>query len=117
MVEAMITHSQELRLTKFEIESLNNLQWFQFLCERSGPEKYPDIFHLWAAERNGLHIFLTLDNDLPELVSRVNGERRKKIKIATQVLKPLELLNQLGIRHVDPVPLEEGRFYHLHELN
>lgn len=116
-VQALVTQADRLRLTEFELESLNNMQRFQFLCERSCRESYPDVFHLWAAERNGLHVLLTLDNGLLELVSRVKGEKRRRAEIATQVLRPMELLHQLGIRHPDPVPLEEGRFYYLHELD
>jgi hypothetical protein len=118
MVQALIANAGNIRLTQFEIESLKNIRWFQFLCERSGsPKNYPDVFHLWAAERNGLNIFLTLDNRLLELVSRVKGEKRKTINTTTQVLRPMELLNILGIHHTDAGSLEEGRFYHLHQMN
>lgn len=44
MVQASIAHADELRITEFEIESLNNIKWFQFFCERSSPQNYPDIF-------------------------------------------------------------------------
>jgi len=117
-VDVLVPHSQMLRLTPFEIESLQNLSWFQFLCQRCGSaENYPDVFHLWTAERNRLDVLLTLDNGLPELVSRVRREKKTTIEIKTQVLQPLELLDRIGIKERDPVGLEAGRFYYLHELD
>jgi hypothetical protein len=116
-VEVVISHAQAFRLTDFEIDSFRDIGWFQFLCDRGGSrENYPDIFHLWTAERNGLDVLLTLDNGLPELVSRVKNEKRRGIEIQTQVLRPLELLNTLGISGLDAVQLEHDGFYYLHEL-
>lgn len=116
-VDVLIAHAEPLRLSVFEVESLRDIGWFQFLCERSGsPENYPDVFHLWTAERNGLDILLTLDNGLPELVSRVRKEKGQKIKIKTEILRPLELLDLLEVRDRDPIGLDEDRFYYLHEL-
>ena len=51
-----------LGLTAFEIESMVNLKCFQMLCKISnGVENYPDMFHLWTAQRNHIDTFLTLD--------------------------------------------------------
>lgn len=117
-VEALILNAPVIGLTDFEVESLREIEWFQFLCERCGSqENYPDVFHLWAAERNRLQVLLTLDNGLPELVSRIRNERTREIEIRTQVLRPLELLHKLGIARHDPVALQNGRFYHLHEVD
>jgi hypothetical protein len=116
-VDVLIAHAEPLRLSAFEVESLRNIGWFQFLCQRSGsPENYPDVFHLWTAERNGLDVLLTLDNGLPELVSRVRKEKAQTIEIKTEVLRPLELLDLLEVRNREPVGLDDGRFYYLHEL-
>ena len=69
--EQQIQHIRSLRpqlikfrgITAFDLESLRNINWFKFLCDRSGsPENYPDIFHLWTAERNTLDVFLTLES-------------------------------------------------------
>jgi hypothetical protein len=104
-------------LTDFEVESVKNIEWFQFLCFRSGStDNYPDIFHLWTAERNGLDVFLTLDAKLTRLIANVRNEKKKTIDISTRVLQPVELLNELGITTPDPVPLEHDRFYYLHEV-
>jgi hypothetical protein len=113
-VEAVIASCASImHLTEFEIDSLRSISWFQFLCTRSGIETYPDIFHLWTAERNGLDVFLTLDNDLPDLISRVNNEKKSRVAIKTEVLRPHELLRKLGIDRPDPVPMEADRFYRI----
>jgi hypothetical protein len=41
----------------------------------------------------------------------------KTVTIQTEVLRPLDLLNRLGIKDPDPVVVNDGRFYHLHELD
>ena len=115
-VDLLIQHAVEIGLTDFEVESLRNIGWFQFLCQRSGsPENYPDVFHLWAAERNGFDAFLTLEKRLPNLVCRVKSEKDQKFEIQTEVLRPLDLLHKLGIEKPDPVPIEADRFYYWHE--
>ena len=104
-------------LTVFEIENLRNIEWFKSLCQRSqSPENYPDVFHLWTAERNGLDAFLTLDATFQNLVCGVRNEKVRKIEIRAEVLRPLDLLQKLGIDKPDPVPMEHNRFYHLHEF-
>jgi hypothetical protein len=115
-VDVLIEHAEPL-LSDFEIESLRNIGWFQFLCQRCGsPENYPDIFHLWTAERNGLDVLLTLDNGLYEIVSSVRKEKAHTIEIKTQVLRPVELLDLFGIEDIEPAGLAGDRFYYLHEL-
>jgi hypothetical protein len=116
-LDLLVLHASQLGLTQYDTESLKQAEWFQFLCQRSGSaENYVDVFHVWTAERNGLDALLTLDGKLPKLVNGVRNEKTKGIAIKTDVLQPLGLLEKLGIRNVDPVPLEPGRFYHLHEL-
>ncbi len=116
-IEALIPHAATIGLTAFEIESLKNIEWFRFICQRSGsPENYPDVFHLWTAERNGLDAVLTLDKGLQNLVSRVRNERVRKFGVTAEVLRPLDLLQKLGIGEPDPVPIGANRFYHWHEL-
>lgn len=68
-------------LTPFEIESLRTLDWFQFLCKRSNSrENYPDIFHLWTAERNSLDAFLTLEKTLPNIVTSLRNEKVNRLR-------------------------------------
>jgi hypothetical protein len=117
-VKSFLPHLSKLPdITDFDLESLRNIDWFQLLCQRSGSrENYPDVFHLWTAERNDLDAFLTLESRLPNLVSRVKNEKVRRIDIRTEVLRPLELLQKLGIDKPDPVPMEPNRFYYFHEL-
>jgi hypothetical protein len=116
-INALISHAALINLDEFEVASLKKLDWFKFLCQRSGSrENYPDVFHLWTAERNGLDAVLTLEKRLPNLVSGVRKEKVKRITITTEVLRPLELLQKLGIERPDPVPMAADRFYNLHEI-
>jgi hypothetical protein len=113
-VSAIIGQAHLIGLSPFEIESLKGLAWFQLLCKRSGSsENYPDVFHLWTAERHHLDAFLTLEKILPNLVDRVRHERSSKIEISTEVLRPLDLLQRLGIPDPDPVPINGDHFYRL----
>jgi hypothetical protein len=106
----LISLAPQIGLTGFEIESVKNIDWFKFLCQRSGsPENYPDVFHLWTAERNGLDALLTLDGRLQNLVSSVRNEKVRRFEIKTDVLRPLELLQKLGINDPDPVPMDANR--------
>lgn len=116
-INVLISHAPTLQFTQFEIDSLKGIEYFQFLCQRSGSiENYPDIFHLWTAERNGLDAILTLDGKLPRLVSRVKKEKKRRFEIRTEVLKPIELLPRFGINKPDSVPVDANRFYHWHEV-
>jgi hypothetical protein len=111
-VGALISQAALIGLTAFEIESLKNVEWFQFLCERSeSSENYPDVFHLWTAERNGFDALLTLDGKLQNLVSRVRNEKVRRVEIKTKVVRPQDLLPKLGIDKPDPVPMDANRFY------
>jgi hypothetical protein len=115
-VDVLIARAPLMELSPFDVESLDNLGWFQFVCARSGsPENYPDVFHLWTAERHKMHAFLTLEKKLPNLVTRIRGEKKREIEISTEALRPLDLLQRLGISEPDPVPIERDHFYHLYE--
>jgi hypothetical protein len=116
-VKVLLSHAALLGLTDFEIQSLRNLGWYQLLCRRSqSQENYPDVFHLWTAERNGCDAILTLDEKLQKLVRQVRSEKKEPIEIKTNVLRPLGLLQIFGINKPDAVPMETNRFYHWHEM-
>jgi len=116
-IQDFIQIASLIGLSEFEIESLRKVSWFQSLCKISrSSEDYPDFFHLWTCERNGLDIFLTLDSKLSNLVSGAKTTKRNQIEINTEVLRPLELLQRLGIDKPDPVPMEADRFYPLFNL-
>jgi len=112
-VKIILLNAELLHLTQFEIESLNEINWFQFICKRFVPESYPDAFHLWTAERNALDAFLTLEKTLQNKVSNIRRERKCPIKINTQVLRPLDLLEKFGIDRPDPIPIELEQFYRI----
>jgi hypothetical protein len=106
-----------LGLTEFEIESLQNLRCFQQFCKISNSvENYPDMFHLWTAQRNRMQVFLTLDNRLANIAKAIHKSQGVAIEFPTQVLRPSELLRLLGVEAPDPVPIKRGQFYTLLEL-
>ena len=108
---------QALGLTEFEIESLKNLKCFQMLCKISdSAENYPDMFHLWTAQRNHMDAFVTLDSKMANIAMKIRRSSAIPIEYPTEVLQPLELLSILSISEPDPIPIEHGRFYTLHEL-
>jgi len=105
-IDSLATHAGLLKLSEFELDNLRHLSTFQFLCLRSGsPENYPDIFHLWTAERNGLDAILTLDKGLPNLLSRIHGEKVRSVTIRAKALRPLELLKSDGNNRARPGPV------------
>ena len=103
----LIEHAQLIGWTPFEIESLENLGSFQAVCLRSGSSNnFPDVFHLWTAQRHGMCALVALENGLPDLVARIRNEKKREIGITTEALRPLDLLRRLGIYEPDPVPIE-----------
>jgi hypothetical protein len=111
-VTRLISLRKVLKLSDFEIESFQNLQWFRVMC-RTGqsPENYPDMLHLWAAQRNRMDVFLTLERRLPNIASHFPIDEACSPSFPTQVLRPLELLSLFRISTCDPVPIEPNRFY------
>ena len=116
-VTAILECKAVLGLTEFEIESLRNLRCFQKLCAISqSRDNYPDMFHLWTAERNRMDVFLTLDKTLCNVFSQIEHAKIVEIEYPTRVLRPLEFLMLLGVTQPDSVPIEPGRFYPAHEV-
>lgn len=106
-----------LGLTDFEIESLKNLKCYQRLCRiGNSVENYPDMFHLWTAQRSRMDVLLTLDNKLANIASKIRNARETLIEFPTQVLRPSELLSLLGIEEPDLIPIKPDRFYTFVEL-
>jgi hypothetical protein len=108
----LISLKDTLNITDFEIDSLGNIDWFRAMCRTAqSPENYPDMLHLWAAQRNSMDIFLTLEKRLPNIVIHFPKNETCCPTFPTQVLRPLELMTHLGITELDPVPIKPGRFY------
>ena len=115
-IQLIINHALVIGLSEFEIDSFRDLERFQFLCQRSAsPENYPDVFHIWTAERNKFDVFLTLDYGPSRLLDKIGNEKEKTFSMRTEALLPLELLKKMGVSP-DPIPIEDNRFYHLFEI-
>ena|SRR3984957_16139715 len=115
-VEALVSHRDVIGLTNFEVESLRNLGCLQGMCKNRGSKNYPDMLHLWTAQRNQIEIFLTLESKLPNIAAEITRTKAIKTEYPTRVMRPLEFLNLLGARRVDPVPIQSGCFYPAHEV-
>jgi hypothetical protein len=111
-VRELISLREMLQITPFEIESLHNLPWFRTMCRvAQSPENYPDMFHVWAAQRNRMDVFLTLEITLTNIAAKFPVNKSCLASFPTSVLRPLQLLERLGIEETDPVPIKAGHFY------
>jgi|AntRauTorckE6833_2_1112554.scaffolds.fasta_scaffold07239_2 hypothetical protein len=111
-VDTAVKWAEEIGLTIFELESFKRIDWFRFICERFGSrENFPDAFHLWAAERNRIDVFLTLEKKLPNIVQQIERNKNASFTICTKVLRPLEFLKFIGVTELDHVPVKPDRFY------
>lgn len=112
LVEQLIFWHETIGLSEFEVESLRHLSWFRRMCQSAGnAEHYPDILHLWTAQRNRMDAFLTLDSGLADLARRFPKGSEDSACEDTAVLNPLELLARVGIETPDAVPIKHGYFY------
>lgn len=111
-VEVLISLRNKLRMSSFEVESLQNLPWFRTMCQvAQSPENYPDMLHVWAAQRNRMDVFLTLEKRLPNIAASFPAKVSCGATSPTQVLQPVEFLRRLGISEIDPVPIQAQWFY------
>jgi hypothetical protein len=111
-VEQLIFWRETIGLSEFEVDSLRHLSWFRLMCQVAGKaEHYPDILHLWTAQRNRMDAFLTLDADLAKIAKRFPKGGRDSAGHETAILHPLELLARLGIETPDAIPIKHGYFY------
>jgi len=116
-VERLLAQSSNIGLSEFEVESLKELDWFKFVCNRfDTPENYPDAFHIWAAERNSIDIFLTMETKLVNTVNSINNMKNGKYRVNTLVCNPSKLLEHIGVSELDEIPIKEGKFYPIYEL-
>jgi hypothetical protein len=114
----ILKHSKKLGLTKFEVESLKEIKWYKFICNRfRSLENFPDAFHLWTAERNHMDVFLTLEKKLPNLVKQIKQEKNNRLTITTEVLQPIEFICWMGVQKPDEVPIEFDKFYNYFEVD
>jgi predicted nucleic acid-binding protein len=92
-------------LPAFEQSNLQLLDEFKRLCRELTKNHYPDAFHLWTAERNGLDYYLTMERKFRKLM------RRSTLQFKCKAVSPEELLQRFGITKLDPIPLPNGGPY------
>jgi hypothetical protein len=63
---------------------------------------YPDAFHLWTAEINGLDYFLSADKKFASVMTIT-----KETRLNTKVIAPRDLVESLGITKLDPLPIAD----------
>lgn len=90
--------------------SLKNIGRFQQLLACLPEKHYPDAFHLWTAEVNGLDFFLVLDK---KFISALTESA--KIDLPTRPVLPSTMLELMGVEIREPAPVEDDRFYNLFE--
>jgi len=98
-------------LPAFDLANLQNVERFRELCKGLGTKDHRrDAFHLWTAEVHFLDYFLTGDKRFVNAMTQ-----SKRMEFVTRPVTPVQLLGILGLPPLDPIPLADGRFYHLHE--
>jgi len=88
------------------LKNLRRVQRFRDLCSGLSEKQYPDAFHLWSAEINGMDLFLTTDGKFIRALTQT-----KKLGLPCMPLSPSQLLEQFGITEREPFEYEEGLFY------
>lgn len=111
LVEELIRWRETLGLTEFEIESLRTLGFFRSMCDAANKEDFPDMLHLWTAQRNRMDVFLTLDKGPARIAARFPATKASSAGFVPAILHPRQLLLRLGIENSDPVPIRFGYFY------
>lgn len=115
-VERIVSQKELFNLTDFECESLRNLEWLRTMRARAQSDQHlPDLFHLWTAHRNGIEVFLTVDEKLIRMVKVIEREK-SGFKVGVKVLSPLEFLKALGVTQLDRFDCAYDRFYWMHEI-
>ena len=111
-VQSILIHGSEIGLTEFEVESFRQLDRFKFISSGlRSPENYPDAFHLWTAERNNIACFLTLEKTLRNIADQMAQSKNPEHRLRVSVLRPIALLQLLGVSDLDEVPIKADRFY------
>jgi hypothetical protein len=92
--EKLVSKSSSLLLgiTDFGIQNLKDVQRFKELCHGINETHYPDAFHLWTAETNGLDYFLTADKKFINLMTKT-----KRIDLQSIPISPQDLVNSMEI--------------------
>ena len=91
------------RFPPFLIKNLRNVDRYRTLCSGLAERQYPDAFHLWTAEVNGLDYFLTTDRKFIRAMTESS-----KLSLPCEPISPCILLEALGISDRDPFPHPEN---------
>jgi hypothetical protein len=97
-----------LKFTDFERQNIKSLNRFKELCSALDETHYPDAFHLWTAEVNGLDFFLTADR---KFINVMNKTSRAQLK--TKPIAPVDFLDYLVIKDREPMPVQDYDFHYL----
>jgi hypothetical protein len=98
----------QLKFTEFERQNIMLLNRFKDLCRALDETHYPDAFHLWTADVNGLDFFLTADR---KFINVINQTSRSPLK--AKPIAPADLLDYLGIKEREPMPIADCDFHYL----
>jgi hypothetical protein len=69
---------------------------------------YRDALHLWTAEVNGLDYFLTADKTFINVMTKTS-----RVPLPTRPISPSDLLAELGVTQIDPLPIVDDRLHPL----
>ena len=86
-----------------EQKNLAQIGQFKLLCRHLARTHYPDAFHVWTAEANGLDYFLMMDKRFPNAI-----RNRRDLDFRCKAVSPDELLSALGVSEKDPLPYENS---------
>jgi hypothetical protein len=86
-------------LTDFERRNLRDLGRFREICSALHETHYRDAFHLWTAEVNNLDYFLVIDKKFVNVITKTS-----RIALRTKLMAPADLVRDLGIPQLDPMP-------------
>lgn len=107
--KAMATRPRFLqRFTDVEQENLRSVDRFRQICSALSENHYPDALHLWTAEVNGLDYFLTADRAFTNAMTKTS-----RILLTTRPMSPVDLLTELGVTEMDPMPIADDNIHPL----
>lgn len=97
-----------LKFTDFELQNLRSLDRFREICANLPKKHYPDAFHLWTAEVNGLDFFLTADKKFIRALTESS-----RVELTTRPIAARDLLDEMDITELDPMPVTHYDFHYL----
>jgi hypothetical protein len=80
----------------------DSIERFKEICSNLPEKHYPDAFHLWTAETNGLDYFLSADKRFARVMTLT-----KHMRLNSKLIAPRDLVESLGITELDPLPITD----------